>query len=461
MLKCRAWLLIGCLLGATVSARAQSSEARTLSLSEVMARARANPPAILAAFATLARVQAQEAHARGAYLPSLSFEAGAGVQYDNRNLTPSKEISLPPNLPPELAEQYRQSARIPRYEATSFNKYANARIDYALIDLWRRHSVDAAAKSARAQQSGLRESQRVAVSAAVELYVRSLAATELSADARVSEERRGQQLTAISGLTKAGLRPSVDQKRAEIEALAARYGRETREIEEQAAFAALAVSVGLDPNQPVRPASFSDEALPAPLAPLQASALASERRPEIRQLDAVLQARRAEHRAAIGARLPTLGVLGSGSVSHADIMNGTGIQGLSAGGSGHLYLRWAAVDPAVWRRAKVTAAAADEAQRQLEAALLEVRAQVVEAAYHVQRTRALLEQTTQILAAAQVTRVAQNERYRAGAASLLELLDAEAIEQNARRQRIEAERDHRVARLQLLATCGVLDELKP
>jgi outer membrane protein TolC len=453
---CCASLWFTCLFGAPRQVQAQDGEVRSMSLSAVLERARQNPPAVLAALAALARVEAEEAHVRGAYLPRVSVEAGTGLQYDNRNLTPNR-VQLPAGLPPELREQYLRSTQIPRYEASSFNNYATARFDYALVDLARRHTVGAAAESSRAQQGSLRGSQRLAVSAAAELYVRAHAASELVADARLSEERRTQQLGAITILTKAGIRPSVDLQRAEIERLGARYARETREIEEQAAFAALAVAVGFDPNQPVRPEAFDDALLPAPLAPLAASAVASQRRPELRQLEAELQARRAEHRAAVGARLPTLGLLGSGNVSHFDILNGTGIQGLSAGASGHLYLRWSAVDPAVWRRARVAAAAADEAQRRLEAALLEVRAEVVDAAYAVQRTRAQLEQTTQVLAAAQATRVAQNERYRAGAASLLDLLDAEGLEQNARRQRIEAERDHRVARLALLAACGQLE----
>lgn len=429
-----------------------------MSLREVLTRARENPPAVLAALATLSRVEAEEAHARGGYLPRLALEAGSGLQYDNRNLTPNK-VSLPAGLAPELREQYLRSTRIPRYEASSFHNYATAQLDYALVDLARRHGVRAAAERARAQRGALSGSQRVATAAAAELYVRSWAASALLADARLSEERRTQQLAGIASLTKAGIRPSVDLQRAEIERLRARYVRETREIEERASFAALAVAVGLDPARPVRPEMFDDSALPAPLAPLSASAQALQRRPELRQLEAELRARRAEYRAAIGARLPTLGVLGGANVSHFDIVDGTGIQGLAAGASGHAYLRWNAVDPAVWRRARVAAAALDEAQRRLQAAQLEVRGEVVEAAYAVQRSAAQLEQAAQVLAAAQATRVAQNERYRAGAASLLDLLDAEAVEQDARRQRLEAERDHRIARLALLAACGQLEQV--
>jgi outer membrane protein TolC len=289
--------------------------------------------------------------------------------------------------------------------------------------------------------------------------LRAESALALVEDARLTLERRTSQLEAISGLVRAGLRPSVDATRASIEEVAARYALETREIEVSAAGAALAAAMGMSPTDPLRAAEFDDKVLPPPLAPLPASVLAIERRPEIKQLEATLGARRADHRAAIGARLPTAGVIGQGNLSYASVYDGIGFEGRTLTGNASAYVRWAALDPAVWRRASVTQRAIEEAQRQLETTLLDVRAEVVDAAYQVQRTRAMLEQATQVLAAAEAARTAQNERYRAGVASLLDLLDAEGIEQTARRQRIEAERDQRIARVRLLAACGAIGEL--
>ena len=50
----------------------------------------------------------------------------------------------------------------------------------------------------------------------------------------------------------------------------------------------------------------------------------------------------------------------------------------------------------------------------------------------------------------------QNGRYLAGLASLLELLDAEDLEQEARQRRIEAQRDEAIKSAQLLSACGML-----
>jgi outer membrane protein len=434
---------------------------RTVTLPEVIKRARENPPLILAALATLQRIQAQEQYARGAYIPRFTIEAGSGIAYNNTPFLPQSQI--------KLYERERQAAaamnlpppgQLPTtIDSASQTTYGRANIDYALLDLGRRYAVKSAELATTAQREAYSEAQRAAAQAAGELYMRAVASVALAEDARLTLERRTSQYNAINGLVRAGLRPSVDATRAQIEVTAAKYALETREIEVSASGAALAAAVGEDPTKPLRAAEFDDAVLPAPLDPLPASVRAIERRPEIRQLEMALESRRVDHKAAITARLPTAGISGTGNVSYNDLIQGDGYQGRSLSGAGSLYMRWAALDPAIWRRANVTRSAMEEAQRQLESQLLAIRAEVVEAAYTVKRTRALLEQTTQILESAQAARTAQNERYRAGVASLLDLLDAEGVEQNARRQRIEATRDHRVARVALLALCGTIDKL--
>jgi outer membrane protein TolC len=89
-----------------------------------------------------------------------------------------------------------------------------------------------------------------------------------------------------------------------------------------------------------------------------------------------------------------------------------------------------------------------------------MRGEVASALFAAQVAKARLDGATETLAAATTTRQAQNERYRAGVSTLLELLDAEEVEQNARRSRIEAARDYDNARAQLLAVCGVIERIK-
>ena len=455
---------VGCVLSVCIvfslSARceAQAPPARSVTLAEVLRYAREHPPAVRVALARLAQLRAEQAYARAAYAPSLSVEASSGLGYDNRETTPNK-IQVPDAVPAELRGAYRDAARIPRYEATSLDSDGRLSLDYPLVDGTRGHRVEAAAHAVESQSSSVAEAEREAIGDAAQLYLESLAASRLVDDARVNVGRRTEQAQAVRGLVAAGLRPPVDATRAEIELVAARFAVETREVEEQASWSALAVALGDDPMQPLRPEDLDDASWPAPLDPRTASARAAEQRPEVRALEQRIAALRAEHRSVLAERFPTLGLRASGQVTHADILMGTGIQGFSYLGGGALYLRWDLFDAGVRRRAQVAQRAIAQAQRELEQALLAARGEAVAAAYQAKRARTLLEQMGQVLAAAESARSAQNQRYRAGVASLLDLLDASAVEQTARRQRIEAERDYRVARVRLLAVTGMIDAL--
>jgi outer membrane protein TolC len=198
----------------------------------------------------------------------------------------------------------------------------------------------------------------------------------------------------------------------------------------------------------------------APSTLKEATALAIQNRPEVRQGEASVAAAQASHSSAVGMRLPILGVTGQGQLSYNDVTQGKGVEGRTYSASGVAYLRWSILDPTVWRRSQVTSKGVIEAQKLFESTLLQLKAQVAEALFAAQIAKAQLDRATETLAATTTTRQAQNERYRAGVSTLLELLDAEELEQNARRQRIEAARDYDIARANLLAVCGTIDKLR-
>ncbi|MET0340808.1 MAG: TolC family protein [Polyangiales bacterium] len=424
-----------------------STGAVRLTFKEALQRARVQPPSVLFALATLARSRAEASYARGAYIPGVTLEGGTGVTYDNRS-------ALPNNLPPE-----QRIGAASRIDSTAQNSFGRVNVELAVLDFARRNNIAAADASIAAELGNRDTAVRDALAATSRIYVRGVAAIELVSDAELTLARRTAQHAAIQGLVKAGLRPSVDAARAEIEMVAARHQVRMREVEREASFAALSAAIGGDPTRPAQPVQFDDASLPLPASPAEAAALAMDASPQLRAGRATRDARRFQDKSARAARYPTLGVNGSANANYADIWSGTGIEGSSYYANGGAYLRWAALDATVWRRAVVTGASLTEAERQLDAVTLQIRAQVVEASFEVSRADALLAQATEVLRAAQVARTAQNERYKAGVASLLELLDAETVEQNARRQRIEATRDHRSARTELLSTCGVIEQL--
>jgi outer membrane protein TolC len=425
-----AWLILSWGFGAR-------AEAGALTLADVIARAQQDPPRVLSALAALARRRAESHLAEGAYLPVFSAQAQAQLGYDNR---------------PFLGGL--------RFDSTSWNGAGTVNADWTLISLARPSAIAATRKSAQAEEQSARDARRVAVGAAVELYVRALSTFSLIEDAELTLQRRTQQSQAIQGLSRAGLRPSVDATRAEVEAVAARYRLELRRVERSSALAALAAALGKNPEAVLIPSPPASDPFVGPQTAHAAVTLALSQRPDLQRFEAALAARQSELQAAILRRAPVLGISATGSISYVDLIGpGLGAQGRSYAGSGMAYLRWSGLDANVIRAADVARASVLEAQRALESALLDVRTQTIDAVYAVQRAKTELERAHELLAGARATREAQLERYKAGVASLLELLDAESLEQNARLSRIEAARDYDVARVRLLSACGGLEQL--
>jgi outer membrane protein TolC len=413
------------------------AQAREVTLAQVLARAKQDPPRVRAAVVALGEGLARERLARAAYLPRMTADVSAGLAYDNRPFLPG---------PPVI-----------RFESTAFTAAGTATAEWAALDAARKRSVEEARFNAATQAHERTMEQRSALLAAGELYFRALAARRLVADAELTIERRTRQLEAIHALVAGGVRPRVDELRANIDAVAAERALDVRALEQRAFEAALAAAVGLDPSQPMRPAEPDGELLasePSPAAEAVATALNA--RPELARDAASMHALRAQRQAARGRRWPTAGISLTAQATHNEILKGLGIPGRIYGGRASLYLRWDAFDPSVWRQGRVSDAAFSTAKAQFEVTQHAIRAEVVDTVIALQRAQAVVEQVAKVREAADLAYAAQRERYQAGHASLLELLDAQSIEQSARQQAIEAERDHCLARLRMLGATGAL-----
>jgi outer membrane protein len=362
-----------------------------------------------------------------------------GVAYDNRLVLPGQ----------------------PRIDSKSLTAQGTLNLDFAVLDLSRTRTIEAAEAAEQAASFGADAAQRTAMLAAAEMYLRASAAALLVRDAELNLERRTNQFAAISDLARAGIRPPVDAQRAEIEAVSARYVLEGKKQDARALCAALSAAMGRSPARLLCPEPLALDRFQVSLSPARARELAAHNRPELRRLTSLVDARREEHGAAIAARLPVLGVSANGTASYLEVKSGVGISGSQFGGSALGYLRWNGLDPAVWFRGGTTDAAASEAQRQLAATVQAITTEAAQAAYALERAKVDLQRATAVLDIARATRESQNGRYRSGLASLLELLDAENIEQDARQRRIEAERDQAIAVTRLVAACGLLHRGDP
>lgn len=408
-----------------------------ITLSDAMRRARQRVGPVLTSNAAYQRTKAQAKFARGARLPTVDLQGGAGVLYVNQ-----------PYLPDT-----------PRFESTAARVASSLSADWVAADGARTNSIAAADARSEAQAAAVADSEQQAMSNAAKAYVEAVAARELVEDVQLTIERRAGQLTVIRTLVQTGLRPDVDALRAEIDLKSARHALQIANLDADAAAASLASAVGESPTLLVHPDTFADSNLPAARGPKEAAEVALQRRPELRELEGTRAAAESDNLSDRRARWPKVGVAAGGTAEHREILTGTGIRGGIYAASAALYLRWTVVHPTISYAAGVSTAAAAEAGKRLASMRMTVENQGVAAAYEVQRAQVTVAQAEERLEDAIRTRDVQRNRYRGGLASLLELLDAENLEQNARRQSILALRDERLARIRLLGACGEIETL--
>lgn len=413
---------------------AQAPRAPTITLRAVLRRAKADPPTVLRAQAAHARARAELGYARDQWYPSLIGEGRYGYTYDNRLVLPG----------------------VPRIDSESLEARGSVGLEWNALDAARSARIDQAESSLQASAHALQSAEQAAMLAAAELFFQARAARELVLDAELSLGRREQQQRATTELVQAGTRSPVDVQRAEIEVTSARYLLELRRNEERSLLAALAAALGRGPDEWVVPAEAELATLESATSPAAVRALATRDSPEAKRLDAQVEAAHKAHDAAVFARLPTLGVAATGSLSYLDVRRGLGIDGHQFGAAVGAFVRFAGLDPAVWARADVASAEVAEAERARAALHHRLGADAVAAFYALERTRIERARADAMLQSAARAREAQHGRYAAGVSSLLELLDAEELEQEARLRRIEARRDAAISLARLLATCGQL-----
>jgi outer membrane protein len=408
--------------------------APAITLTEVLRAAQRDPPAVLVAYAQLTRAQADRSYAKGGWYPALTGQGSVGYNYDNHLVLPG----------------------VPRIDSQAIEARASLNLDWSALNVARGARIDSAEAAERASRFGIDTARAQASVIAAALYLQAGAAIELVDDAKLSVERRTHQLEAAEQLVKAGTRSPVDVQRAKIEVLSAEYALSLRRTDELAAFAALASAIGRPADQWVRPASNTAEFAVVATSPARAKELAEKNRPELLGAAANIDALRYAHDADVGERWPTLGIAANGTISYLDVRRGVGLDGDQYTAAGAVYLRWNGFDPAVWMRGSVSDAAVSVADRERQALLHSIAAESVAAFFGLERAKTEHQRAVAVLEAAQVTREAQNGRYAAGVGSLLELLDAEDLEQQARQRRIEAERDESIASAQLQSACGML-----
>ncbi|HKU44682.1 MAG TPA: TolC family protein [Polyangiales bacterium] len=405
---------------------AAAQAAPALDLRAVVARARRDPPATLAAIRNVEARRHEEAAARHAWLPVVALE-GRGL----------------------YAHSYQHSEALTARGGDT-NLHAELVATLNLVDFGRRgHRADAARHALDAAREGLHGLQLQAAVEASRLYLQVLADQALLQVLRTTFEDRSSLLEAVQALAQRGLRPDVEVVRTRAEVTRARLDISVQEQRMGAGRAALATALGLRSTADfvLRPSSEAEFQVNDELERALVRTLG---------VDAELRAARSNRAAALAraeaARsdlYPELDAVGSAVSDHGQRWYGNVPEAWGVNVGVGLTVRWTMLDVSSRDRAATAASDASAAAATLAQTELERRLDVTQTVYAVREARAALEQADELTSAYELTVQAERERYMLGEASLLEVLTAADNLQRVRASQISARFAHDGARVKL------------
>jgi outer membrane protein len=401
-----------------------------VTLPEAIQRALLVQPAMVSARGDQRNQGAALRSARGAFLPTITTSAGA-----SRGNKPRPDPNDRDNvLPPIYSYSGSLTARLDLF--AGFRRVANLRAASATLD---------------AAQAGVVNARFLTTVGTKQAFYDALATEELVRVAE-SQVRRAQQqlqisvdkLHAGSATRSDSLRSTVDYGRARIELLQAQANLATAQ-------ATLGSQIGVD--QPVR--AVPDTVLPdlPDTAALRAGGL--ERAPRVDQADAQARAARAQVWTDRAVYWPTFSVSYNNSRTDTLFPTLPLFDNLKESFTWSFGLSWTLFNGFAREQTQVASsvrrdvaeATAADTRRQVNAELTQQLAALATTYQQIDIARA------NVAAATEDLRV-QNERYRVGAATILDLLTSQAALTTAEKDLVQARFNYLIARAQLEALVG-------
>jgi outer membrane protein TolC len=422
-------------LALTVAVPAQGQQAQPpqqleVTLTEAIQRALQVQPLMVSARGEQRNQGALRRSARGAFLPTISTNAGA-----SRGSRPRPDPNdATKTLPPIYSYSGTLSARLDLF--AGFRRIATLKASSANLD---------------AAEAGVVNQRFLTTVATKQAFYDALATEELVRVAQ-SQVRRAQQqlqisvekLRAGSATRSDSLRSTVDYGRARIELLQAQANLATAQ-------AMLGSQIGVD--DPVR--AVPDSTLPTLPDTTALRATPLERAPRVNQADAQARAARAQVWTDRAEYWPTFFVSYSNTRTDTLFPSLPLFDNLHESFTWQFGLQWTLfngftreqqqVQSSV--RRDVAEATAANTRRQVNAELTQQLAALATTYQQIDIARA------NVAAATEDLRV-QNERYRVGAATILDLLTSQAALTTAETDYVQARFDYLIARAQLEALVG-------
>lgn len=422
----------------TTVARTLAPASARITLPDAIRRVQISLPSVVQARGAARNAGAQKRTAYGAYLPNVTLNASAGGSTGEQRLSELDTVTH--TLSTTIID------RTTRNIGTSLN---------ASIDLWtglrRGADIGAAKATERSADASLVNARFQAQLQVTQAYLDALAARQ-TVEVRAASVRRAQEQLKVSvAKLRAGSTTRSDSLRSEVNLGNARIQLINAEIQQATAEALLGRLVGADGRVEAVDDSTYYALGAIDTTGVRAEALANS--PQVQSAEASLSAAHAQVRAAYSAYSPSLTLSGTYSMSdnppsfdEAQLLKNRSV---SLGLAWPLFNRFQREQTVATRQtaADNAEATAADARRQVGAGVTQRFAELSAAQVRIAITR------SSVQAASEDIRVV-GERYRLGAATIVDLLTSQEALTQAEVDAVNARFDYLRAKAQVEALIG-------
>ena len=418
------------LFAARVAAQQPAAGPQQVTLQEAVRRALQVQPAMVQAQGTVRNAQLSMLASNGEFLPSIStggsWSRAGGTRFNSQT---SQIVSTP------TASSYSGSISASVDLFTGFRRLADRRASAAT-----EHAADAGLVNERFQVTLLTK----------QAFYNAIATEELVRVAEAQVARARQELQISVDKLRAGSATRSDSLRSAVDLGNARLALLQAQANLATAQAPLGRQVGVD--QPLR--AVPDSALPSVPDTTGLRGQVVESAPQVQQAEAQARAAGAQVAVSRAAYWPTLNYTASNSFSGFEApWQGTGAY--TKGWNVRVSLNWTLFNGFARERLMTSASVArDLAEAQAADTRRGVGAQYTQQLAALLTAYAKLDITASNVAAATEDLRVQQERYRVGAATILDLLTSQASLTTAQTNLVQARFDYLIARAQLEALVG-------
>ena len=427
-------------LAATPSAAAAPNPSAALSLDSCIRTALSNNPSLKASRAGVTAALESEGRTRSLYYPQLSLQAGYS-RWESHAFLPNSIQNLP------------LRAISPVIGPT--NQYSlDLQGSYTLFDSGLRKAEVSGAEATReaASEASAQDTQDLVLSV-TSSYCGLLAAQANLSVEKQSLKRSEDHLRLAQDRKAVGAVPLADVLRARVEVANARLAEVHAASGVEVARGALAASMGLSPDTPLAIQDAGEEVKPPTLLDAgQALDEAQANRPEVRAAERRVEAGQAGVRAARSAYGPTVEL--DASYGRLDSSYFPQDKNWSAG----IVLRLPVFTG--FARSHALAQARAELGRsedRRDQVALAVRQEVWNAQARLREAYNAVLAVRALTADAQESLRMADERYKVGAGTITDLLDAETNLAQAQSQQVDADFQYRIARANLKRALGEME----